>query len=77
MSDPTPDLVKRLRSGVIGSDNGARLQHEAADRIEELKAENAMYHELEAAVRTSRVYPVPEVAIILANLREAKGGSSQ
>ncbi|MCP3936272.1 MAG: hypothetical protein GY708_12980 [Actinomycetia bacterium] len=32
------ELKARLRSGVIGSDNGARLEHEAADEIERLEA---------------------------------------
>ncbi len=36
MSD---ELKARLRSGVIGSDNGARLEHEAATEIERLEAE--------------------------------------
>ncbi len=39
MSDDLKDLKARLRSGVIGSDNGARLEHEAADEIERLEAE--------------------------------------
>ncbi len=41
MSDDLKALKARLRSGVIGSDNGARLEHEAADEIERLEAENA------------------------------------
>jgi len=65
------DLIERLRLGVIGSDNGAKLEHEAADRIAELEARVALYEKLEATVRTSRVYPGLGVDLILGELRDA------
>jgi len=52
------DIVERLRLSVIGSDNGAAMHHEAADRIDrdgkQIKDDFWLRQELEAEVERLR-----------------------